>query len=528
MENDSIRFIGGADDSYTQGMQLHVTQRKPWGFLKKPIKALTPCGAEAPQSHWSLGQTIFTPHNIITYSPPAGDRAFAGFLWFGFSTSLTRLGYRPEPLEVEGPLAENSPPSATPKGKHDRRVSLELDLGLIGPYAQGHTAQSAFHVLRESRIPKGWSHELGHRPQIGGLLRLEDRFFQRRCDSCKTPKRWFDVTSDVRVALGTMQTYGALGATARLSLWNLPGFPANPIPYSIDRSAAKGLRFALVGGGEARGVAHNAFLGDDREIEREHMLTEWRFGIEFSLREWQLSYLQINRSREFKSPHPELPGAHSYAAIELRRGIPISDPSTTSKALRGLRANLRLGRGKSTIEPSLPVKPELSLAASGGLEFALPHRFAFAYEKTGVVREGGSPGSLPCEAKSAPCHRDLFMLGSMFTAGLDLLPSNSRMAFQLRGGGGPSTLKEQEIPDTGSSLEPKRETFISKSHKARGWLAGGRLSWRAGAPVSVALDGAWTRLSPKEGPFTKSSYWTATLGIQIHPFGRDRTPKAAL
>ena len=510
IENDSIRVFGGGDNSYTQGLQLHASRRNEWGFMKKVTDQLRPCHAESGQSSWAIGQTIFTPHNIITYSPPKGDRPFAGFLWVTAGTSFTRLGFEAEPEDDGRPG----------KSAHDRRVGLELSLGLIGPKAQGRTAQAAFHVLREARIPKGWYQELGRRPEIGGLLRFEDRILQLRQETQDSPKRWFDVTTDVRFVLGTMQAYAATAATARISPWHLPGFPSNTIPYSIDRSAARGLRVALVVGGEARGVFHNAFLGKSPEITRETWLTEWRAGLEFSLREWQLSYMHINRTREFNSPHPEIPQRHGFASIELRRGVPLDEPTRRLKALRGVRVDLRLGRGESSVQPTLPVDPELSLAASAGLEWNPYKRFIIGFEKTAVVREEGPPGSTPC-ASATPCHRDLFVIGNVVSVGVELLPRTSALALQARAGLGRAALKHQEVPDTGTVLEPSKDTFINTPMSANARLVGGRLLWRSSAPVSLALDGTWTRLSPRGSAFSKASFWTTTLGVQVHPFGRN-------
>ena len=517
VENDSIRFIGGADDSYSQGLSLHVTRAGEWGFLKKPLGWIAPRGRIERGSSLAIGQTIFTPHDIITYDPAPGDRPFAGYLWVGAASSATRQPARANPvLHLPAQRA--------------RRVSLELDAGLTGQGAGGHLSQSAFHVLRESRIPKGWYTQLGNRPEVNAILRFEDQWLRaQRCamrDGQRVPLTWFDFTSDLRVAAGTTQNYAALGGTVRLSPYDIKPFPATSIAMSIGRSSTQPptttpeFGFALVGGGELRAMASNRFL-DAPDIEMEHVLTEWRFGFELWWRHWQLSYLQVNRSREFDSAQP-VPDRHAFASIQLSRGYAWKDTPTSLGWLRGLRANLRFGRGRSEVEPGIPADPDSSLAASWGIEVPVWRRLVVSWEKTAVAREHGRPGASPCDAIPAPCHEDTFLLDGAFALGLDLLPRTSRWTAQVRAGLGPGRIKHQEVPDTGSFYEPDGETFGETTQSGLGKLVGARASWRVGIPLSLVLDGTWNEISSDDPVRARASYWTATFGLQIHPMGRNR------
>lgn len=515
VENDSIRFIGGADDSYSQGLSLHVTRKSEWGFLKKPLDWVDPRGGSIRGSSLSIGQTIFTPHNIVTYDPAPGDRPFAGYLWLGAASSALRREARANPALGLG-------------HQRARRVSLELDLGLVGPGAGAHTAQGAFHVLRESRMPKGWYTQLGNSPQINGILRCEDQWLRLERSALRdgktVPLTWFDFTSDVRLAAGTTQTYAALGGTVRVSPYDIQTFPATTIAMSIAPSAAPSTKpefgFALVAGGEVRGMAYNKFL-DAPDIEPEHLLTEWKFGVEVWWRHWQLSYLQVNRSREFESDQP-LPERHAFATIQLTRGYAWKDTPESLDWLKGVRANLRLGRGRSEVEPGVPADPQLSLAASWGVEVPVWRRLVFGWEKASLAREHGRPGASPCTVAPAPCHVDTFLLGDAFSAGVELLPGTSRFGVQVRAGVGPGRIKREEISDTGSLLEPDRETFGVTTESGLAKLVGARVSWRVGAPLSLALDGTWTAIASDDPTRAEASFWTATFGVQIHPMGRNR------
>jgi hypothetical protein len=523
IENDSIRFIGGADDSYTQGLAFHIGRTRPWGFLKKPMQWLKPSGLATESSSLTVGQTIFTPHNIVTYNPPAGDRPFAGFLWVGAESSWVREESWPDPE------AEDLEASAA-KAHGQKRVTLHLDVGMIGPAALSHVSQSSVHVLRESRIPKGWFSQLGNRPQANAFVRVEDRLVRlRRCRSGSDSSRrltWFDFTTMGRLALGTTQTYAAVGGTARLSPHHLTGFPANVVWASAAprRPEEERLAVALVGGFEARAMVHNAFLGDAPEISRRTLLYEWKFGLEVRWREWGVSYTQVNRSQEFETALAEVPKRHAYAAIEIVRTVPSRASSFDWTSLRGLRGNLRLGKGRSEVRPGVPADPGLSFAGSWGLEKTIWKPLALGWEKTGITREQGPPGSTPCELTEAPCHRDTFLLANIFSLGAEVRLAkrgSGGLALQLRLGAGPAKIKIEEIPDAGDVIEPPKDRFGVETSNGLGWLAGLRASYALGRSVSAVGDVAYVDLHLDDTGGQRASYWTATFGIQLHPWGRD-------
>lgn len=517
IENDSIRFIGGADDSYTQGLALHVSRTPSWGFLNKPMGWLKPAGLATMSSSLTFGQSIFTPHNIVTYTPPAGDRPFAGFLWLGAESSWTREESKPDP-EAEGP------PGRTHR---QRRVTLHMDVGIMGPAAMSHVSQTSFHVLRESRMPKGWFSQLGNSPEANAFVRLEDRWIrlQRRKSDPGRKLTWFDLTTNGRVTLGTTQTYAALGGTARLSPHDIKGFPANVIFASAAprRPDEEKLAIALVGGFEARAMVHNAFLGDAPDISRKTLLYEWKLGLELRWREWGVSYTQVNRSQEFETGLSEIPERHAFAAIQIVRTVPSHPASFNWARLNGLRGNLRFGKGRSEVRPGLPADPHLSFAGSWGIEKTIWKPLALGYEKTALTREQGPPGSTPCALIDEPCHRDTFLLPHIFWLGAELpllRRANGGLKLQLRAGAGPASIKVEEVPDAGEVLEPTKEQFGIRTSSGLGWLAGIRASYALSRPVSLVGDLAYASLRINDTAEERASYWTATLGIQLHPWGQ--------
>jgi hypothetical protein len=147
-----------------------------------------------------LGQTLFTPQNIVTYEPRRDDRPFVGFLYAGVS-SVLQAGW----AEDDG------------KKLHPRRYTAQLNVGVTGyDAALGRSIQGSFHVLRESRIPKGWYTQSGNRPEMNALFIREDIVSPYRL------RNHADLTLVGQAALGTTQTFASGGAVLRLGTFSQP------------------------------------------------------------------------------------------------------------------------------------------------------------------------------------------------------------------------------------------------------------------------------------------------------------------
>ena len=134
-------------------------------------------------------------------------------------------------------------------------------LGVTGKAAGGHTAQAAFHVLRESRIPKGWYTQNGLHVEPNALLRWEEvlrlPFFSRRA---------VNFTTTTQGALRTTQGFVSLDGTLRVG-WPLSGFPPLNIPFAAaDADAGESgeeedptarLEFAVFAGAEGKAMGWN-------------------------------------------------------------------------------------------------------------------------------------------------------------------------------------------------------------------------------------------------------------------------------
>lgn len=508
VENDSAPGAG-TDESYTQGLDIHVTRDGEWKWLSPAVSKLwnvLPGGrpaddpAENVQS-FVLGQTILTPRNLITYFPSKADRPFAAFLFTGAEASRVRN------TQVD------SPSSSTEKWRlMPARLTLGVYGGMIGPSALGRDTQSGWHVLRQNRLVKGWSvDQLGNEPQLN--LRLAyDHIPLRKAG-------WADLTLSSETSLGTTQTYAGAGATVRLG-YGLSTFPGTTIAYSAVPPASGRFEFGLQGGVRARYMARNAFIegtfSDPTTLTLERALTEVSVGFETRWQHWRLTYLIVDRSREF-SPRPaEMSERHRFAALNLSREPwdGSGDRWLPAWLTNGTRLNLRFGRGRSDTTPERPVDPRVSLAAAQGLEHAFrigKARFSAAYEQSGVGREEGPPAG-------RPIHTDLFLTSHALVVGFEPLPATSRHSIQLRGGGGRASIKLQTTPDTRTIIEPETDEATEGGRSLTGGL---RYALRLGRPLSLVVDVTSTRLTSDTAVIRKATSTAATFGVQIHPWGRE-------
>src|SRR5688572_6352325 len=142
IENDSIR-PGASDDSYSQGLELRVGLAREQPLRWLPLTWLRWKPSKGDQffegTNFQIGQTIFTPHNIITYHPRPDDRPFGAFLYAGVESIRLRRSWKKNIPQLN--------PEDGDRVWKPRRLALSLNVGMIGTVAGGREAQSSFHVL---------------------------------------------------------------------------------------------------------------------------------------------------------------------------------------------------------------------------------------------------------------------------------------------------------------------------------------------------------------------------------------------
>ncbi len=138
VENDAVStFKGTSDQYYTSGLRLGWTSgtNQVPAFLQHFANAVWGDGVQ--RISLDISQSIFTPRDTQAIIPPAHDRPYAAI------------------LGVTGALIHDTDRS---------RTVLALELGAIGPIAQGEEVQNGFHNIIGDTSNQGWSSQLRNEP----------------------------------------------------------------------------------------------------------------------------------------------------------------------------------------------------------------------------------------------------------------------------------------------------------------------------------------------------------------------------
>lgn len=403
-ENDTFARPGlGSDAFYTQGLRLVFTREpdETWKWTERAGRWWrdTPWG----RLFWQGGQSKitsslvvaenhFTPAIITTFEPDPTDRPFAAVLYGGVRIDMT------------GPVM--SPASAVDKRLRITRLkyqALEFDAGLLGPPALGRPLQAGFHVLREHRLPKGWPRQLGTEPVVNALWanRIQWGLATDRGNL-------IDITPDVGVLLGTLQTYPAFGATARVG-WRMTGMSASAgINTAYVRSEPRcpdgnrcSFEIGLLGGWDGRYFLRNAFydgslIGGAPSVDKDRFVHDLRYGAFFRFHSWRFSYTAIRRSREFspvprEAPRPD--GVHDFGSISITREFIRQQDNRPEQSIgwgrRDWLFDFGLGIGDARLIPEA-AGGRATDAPSGRVGFAkgIVGGLMAGFELTGASREG--------------------------------------------------------------------------------------------------------------------------------------------
>jgi len=303
-ENDEF---GGSDRHYTNGLRLACTARPP-RFVRDRLPR--PAGRDLRTSRitYAAGHSIYTPDDLVTREPIPDDQPYAGWLYVS-------LGLETQTI-----------PKAVSSVRYVDHV--ELQLGVVGPLAGGKQLQSFTHDVLNASPPAGWDNQLDNEP---GVNLFYSRSFGPFEGSTATPdnrkpRLFLDVTPEVGLALGNIQTYGAAGFTVRLGN-HLPDDagpatlrPSLPRPGAFsgrDRSSAY-----IFAGLEGRAVARNIFLDgnsfddDGPSVDKKTLVGEARVGVAVTYHDLSFSYTQVFRTREFADQAPQ-----TYGSITVSVGL---------------------------------------------------------------------------------------------------------------------------------------------------------------------------------------------------------------
>ena len=284
-ENDSFTTTNGSDELYTNGLRFTLGRTKSPGWTDslgtwwRQHSIIARDREHDSFTSYTLGQNFFTPREITTYDAIPNDRPFAGLLYAGMRVDFT----------------EAPPPE-------DRRFlaltfqhSFEVGAGVFGQTAFGGELQTAFHVLRKSRIPKGWDNQVRNQPALFGTYMWR----------AKTNWSLINIVPHAGIMLGNPQTYAYGGATVGFG-YHMDGFPTVLLQQNAARGTKSNYDFeiGLIAGVEGRQFLRNEVVeGSGRngvpQLRARAGVVDQRLGLTARLAEWRLSWsFLIHRSAE--------------------------------------------------------------------------------------------------------------------------------------------------------------------------------------------------------------------------------------
>ena len=288
VENDSLS--SGADDNYTSGIKLAYVSPSEgvpdWlqgaGGFTRPLSGANP-------DFWGVafGQSIFTPQDISAVPAPPDQHPYAGWLYMQLMVG------------VEEPTSGARAPRYLD--------TYELELGLVGPSAQGEEAQSGIHQLLGAPEPLGWDSQL--HDELAFAVSFDRRWRALRVFADVAGGLEADLTPSAGVTVGTLRDEARVGLTARIGqrIDNDYGPPrVRPSLSGVEHFAGGPLSWSVFVGVQGRAVARNLFLDgntfeDSASVDRRPLVGDLQAGVAISAGDWRLAYTWVTRTEEFET-----------------------------------------------------------------------------------------------------------------------------------------------------------------------------------------------------------------------------------
>jgi len=295
VEND---LFGGTDRNYTNGIRLEwvapedeVSRWLTQAARTQPFVNLK--GARVRQG-FALAHTLYTASDITLENPPLDDHPYAAHLnvnWFASAR--------------------------TPNSEH----TILVDVGIIGPSAQGEFLQTSWHQLIDGKEPRGWDTQLHDEVVFAISGQRTERIHQWRIGHYTA-----DVMGHAGLTLGTLRTDLSAGATVRFGTDLQDAFAPPRLrpalaPSSLYTPTQHIAAYVFIGvGGYA--VARDVFLDgntyrDSRSVDRNVWVGDVQAGAALHINSYRLAFTYVVRSEQYASQN----GPQRFGAISMSRAF---------------------------------------------------------------------------------------------------------------------------------------------------------------------------------------------------------------
>ncbi|MBA4209761.1 MAG: DUF2219 domain-containing protein [Parvibaculum sp.] len=310
VENDLFANFANTDRHYTNGLQAAWLSRPrhdlpAWlADLSAPpvYSPLFPTGNFDRRSHRigvAIGHAIFTPDDTDATAYLPDERPYAAWLHATFSLQSVRSS------------------TITGEAWQDQ---WKLDLGVVGPSAQGEFVQNGWHKVIGVDKANGWDNQI--KDEIGVNLSFERAWRSSRFDTPRVAGLQTDFIPYTILSLGNVQTYAGLGGTMRFGFSLPDDFGPTRIYPGVGGSewfepSATGCNCYLFAGLEGRAVGRDIFLDgntfrDSPSIDKKNFVYDAKLGLVFVLWNARVSFTHVLRSREYEGqPKPDQFGSIS-------------------------------------------------------------------------------------------------------------------------------------------------------------------------------------------------------------------------
>lgn len=304
VENDSRDLGGpGSDNAYSSGFRFSyiiASEDTPtWATsLVEAPQGLDPA-FKTDYSNFgvSLGQQIYTPNDIRDSALIASDRPYAAWLYVGFMAHFKN---------------------------ENRSHVFELDLGVVGPEAQGEKFQNEYHRIIGKYFADGWHHQIATEPTVQLVYQQRQKFVEMKTGN---RNRYFDAIPYYGAGLGNVAVDAHVGGVLRFGSYIPDDFGPKRASNSegdtfIEPSASPAFFVYGFAGGRGSGILKNIFL-DGNTFRQSHRVTRIPFVIETEIgvasgwKGWNLAWRFVSRSPEFT----ERTVYNSFASISISKTL---------------------------------------------------------------------------------------------------------------------------------------------------------------------------------------------------------------